>query len=82
MRDITREVRGFPEVDFRYLVMPTAKLPSEFVPIFAKDEDIQFQLALGESDAKNVVHNGRENFDNIRVEEWLKHTEENLKPRE
>jgi len=36
MRDITREVRGFPDVDFRYLIMPTEKLPSEFVPIFAK----------------------------------------------
>ena len=60
--------------------MPTEKLPSEFVPIFAKQEDIVFQLELGEKDAKEVVHNGRENFDRIRVDEWLKHTEENLKP--
>jgi hypothetical protein len=56
LEDILRIVKGFPNVNFRHLIMPEEALKSSEIPIF--DEiDVNFELiAQGEKDAKNVLN--------------------------
>ena len=38
--DVVRTVRGYPNVNFRYLITPSEVLPTQWFPIFATDEEI------------------------------------------
>lgn len=55
--DIMRVIRGYPEVDFRFLITPTSNLPTKFFPIYATSDEIQGQIDLGYEDAKKVIIN-------------------------
>ena len=55
LEDILRIVKGFPEVNFRHLVLPDEKLVSSYIPIF-DDIEVNFDLlAQGEEDARNML---------------------------
>ncbi len=51
-------MRAYPNVDFRYFLQPTKKLPSELIPLFPTPTKDQFMISLGEQDAKNLVAAG------------------------
>ena len=38
------------------MVTPSSDLPSSFFPIYATKEEIQYQMKLGEADAKSVIY--------------------------
>jgi len=48
-------MRGYPHIKFRYLVTPSQTLPSEFFPIYATPEQIDFQINLGEKDTYEMI---------------------------
>ena len=50
--DLTRVVRGYPEVEFRHLLTPRVPLEGGFVPIFDGRESIEFLLKQGEEDGR------------------------------
>ena len=54
--DILRVIRGYPDVQFRFVVTPSSDLPSSFFPIYATQEEIKYQMKLGEEDAKNIIY--------------------------
>lgn len=56
--DLLSIMRGYPNVDFRYLLQPSKKIPSELIPLFPTPEKDQFMINLGEQDAKNLVAAG------------------------
>lgn len=53
--DILRVIMGYPNVEFRFIIIPTTDLPSMFFPIFATREQIEYQLDLGEKDAEEML---------------------------
>lgn len=55
LEDILRIVKGFPNVNFRHLIMPEENLISSEIPIFDSIE-VNFELiAQGEKDARNML---------------------------
>jgi hypothetical protein len=38
--DIMRVIRGYPDINFRFIVTPSTDLPSRFFPIYASKEEI------------------------------------------
>lgn len=50
MEDIDRVKRGFPNIDFRIMVLPRAELAGGFVPIYDGVDVVEKFLALGFKD--------------------------------
>jgi hypothetical protein len=56
LEDILRIVKGFPDVDFRHLVLPEESLGGGYVPIF-DGMDVNLDLIeKGEKDARNMLN--------------------------
>ena len=59
--DLVRVTRGFHEVDFRFVVIPSEPLVAGgLVPISATKEDIRAEIAIGRKDGTRIA------------KEWLK----------
>ena len=50
--DITRVVRGYPNVHFRHLLTPQVPLNGGFIPIYDDVDQIEFLLNAGETDTR------------------------------
>jgi hypothetical protein len=48
-------IAGYPNIDFRFIVIPTKDLPTRFFPIFASTEEIEMQLKIGEEDTTELI---------------------------
>ena len=56
LEDILRIVQGFPDVNFRHLVVPEEDLGGGYVPIF-DGLDVNIDLInKGERDARNIIN--------------------------
>jgi len=55
MKDYLNALLDYPEVDFRYIIMPSSPIPSAG-GIGFNHEDILEGIALGEKDATNVIN--------------------------
>jgi predicted patatin/cPLA2 family phospholipase len=67
MSDLDEIIRGYPSINFRYLVFPTEPLPSGFIPLGFVHENIVEMIDQGYRDAKKVIldsPNG--SFDKVR----------------
>lgn len=51
--------KAFPEVDFRYTLVPSKEMPGGEIPLDFDRDNIEGEIDLGEKDALNVVSNGR-----------------------
>lgn len=69
--DLVRMTRGFHEIDFRFIVVPSEPLAAGgMVPINATKEDIQAEIALGYTDGKAIAKKWlEERLEKIDVEE-------------
>lgn len=64
MRDIEIAREVFPDLNFRYAIAPTMKLPSGSVPLIFSPKEIEDMIKFGFEDAKTAVNLGpRRNFD-------------------
>lgn len=50
---------AFPEVDFRYTLIPSREMPGGEIPLDFTKDNIEAEIALGEIDAKTVVSKGK-----------------------
>jgi len=48
----------YPDVDFRYVMVASKKLPNQDIPLDFKPENLQFMIDLGIEDAKNALKEG------------------------
>lgn len=55
--DITRVVRGYPDVHFRHLIAPTMQLPGTWLPILEGREEVETMIKAGYEDTeKNLKY--------------------------
>lgn len=54
---VTNAIRAFPDVEYRYAVFPTKKLPGTFVPLDFNPKHIEDEIQLGISDALELIRN-------------------------
>ena len=47
MSDVDEAMRGYPEVNFRYLVVPRAPLPSNYIPLKFDPAAIDEMIEIG-----------------------------------
>lgn len=59
LEDIERVMRGFQDVQFRYILQPSKKLPSKFIPIISTLEEAEYQLTLGRQDMLDLIESGK-----------------------
>ena len=57
MDDVAAIMRAYPDVHFRYLISPSKNLPSSYIPIFVRHEDIETSIKFGYQDGKQVLAN-------------------------
>lgn len=55
-----------PDIDFRYVIMPSSPLPSGEIPLDFDPAEIQTMIALGRNDTQTVVSKGSVNMTEIR----------------
>lgn len=72
LSDYYEIMRGYPNVDFRYLVVPEAPLPSGYLPLNFKHEDILAMIRIGQEEGKKAIENATNSYD--RFKEHLKRT--------
>ena len=65
MSDVDEAMRAFPDVHFRYLIVPDSPLPSGTIPLDFKPQSIQEMMERGYKDALNAIREGR-SFDKVR----------------
>jgi len=72
MKDYLNALMDYPEVDFRYMIMPSSPIPSAG-GIGFNHQDILDSIALGEKDATAVI-NGKVSKEAAKkiAEEFLK----------
>lgn len=58
MGDVEEVMRGFPKANFRYLVVPKEPLPSGYIPLGFKHDDIVKMMEIGYNDGKDVIRQG------------------------
>jgi len=56
---LNSSVQMFPEVEFRYAVMPSEMLEDSILPIEFNEEQMMAMIELGKEDAKRVVQMGK-----------------------
>ena len=54
---VEEEMRAFPEVDWRYIVMPTHSLKGETIPLDFSPESLAYNILHGEEDGRDAVKN-------------------------
>lgn len=57
MSDIDEIIRGYQKVEFRYVVIPERPLPSGYIPLGFKHDDIVLMIEQGYEEAKEVIKN-------------------------
>lgn len=62
--DITRVVRGYPDVHFRHLITPQAKLGGGYIPLFDGLETTRRYMDQGYNDATDSLNNYYNNLNN------------------
>ena len=74
LEDILRIIKGFPNVNFRHLILPDEDFGTSEIPIF-DDIEVNYELlAQGEEDARNTLnaylnsHKHHQFFDEIDTE--------------
>lgn len=55
MSDLDEITRGFPEINFRYIVVPKQRLPSGYIPLGFKHDSIEQMIQAGYEDATAVI---------------------------
>ncbi len=56
LEDVLAVTRGYPSVEFRYVVSPTTMPPnSDLIPLKASPEDVLEEMAMGYRDALKVI---------------------------
>lgn len=70
MSDLDEVKRGYKDVNFRYLVVPDAPLPSGYIPLGFKRESITEMIRIGYEDAKKVILD-QENSSFDRVDNFM-----------
>lgn len=66
MNDVLPIVRMSPEINYRYMVAPTADLPGSSVPIFIKPEEQKAIYDMGYKDAESVIDGEQTILDDVR----------------
>ncbi len=73
MSDVDQVVDIFKNVNFRYIIGPTKKLPSGLIPLTFSKSEIETMINMGIDDAKKVVEMGQgKNFEKLRIEYRMK----------
>ena len=54
---VEEEMREYPDVNWRYIVMPTHKLKGDLIPLDFKPEDLAYNILHGEEDGRDAVNN-------------------------
>ena len=62
--------RGYPKVNFRFNIVPETPLPSGYIPLGFKKDDILKMINIGYEDGKDAVNKGSE-FSQKRTSELL-----------
>lgn len=55
---LTNARHEFPQINFRYVIIPYSPLPAGFLSITFKPDDIANMIGIGYHDATNVVNAG------------------------
>ncbi len=51
-------MNAYPQVNYRYIIVPSAGMPGGLVPLDFDPKNLEQELTLGTSDAHNVIQNG------------------------
>ena len=71
-------MQAYPNVNFRYMIVPSKPLAGSILPLDFDQANLESELALGESDAANVLSNGAD--PQILVNEWLSQRSARIRP--
>ena len=58
MSDVEEAMRGYPKVNFRYLIVPKEPLPSNYIPLKFDPEAIDEMIETGWQDAADAIKLG------------------------
>lgn len=73
MGDYYEIMRGYPNVNFRYLVKPEQPLPTGALPIVFDHDNMLKMIEIGKEEGKKAIEKG-ENFYDNSLKEYLKNT--------
>lgn len=70
-------MRGYPDVNFRYFVLPETALPSGFIPLGFKHKDILAMIDIGIQEGTKAVNGtqetAREKVKRLEKTKWIKY---------